>query len=79
MYRTNTRSAKRIGRRTHRMVFRIRGPRMHRDRIRAAVGATASVIGALLLAPWQDPAGSLEQGTRRGFSDADAELREGSP
>ncbi len=79
MYRTNTRSAKRTGRRTHRMVFQIRGPRRHRDRIRAAVGATTSVVGALLLAPWQDPEGSIEQGTRHGFSEADAELREGSP
>jgi hypothetical protein len=61
------------------MVFQIRGPRMHRDRIRAAVGATASVVGALLLAPWQDPPRSIEQGTQHGFSEADAELREGSP
>ncbi len=61
------------------MVFRIRGPRMHRDRIRAVVGATAPVLGVLLLAPWQDPKGSIEQGTQHGFSEADAELREGSP
>ena len=79
MYRTNTRSAKRTGRRTHRMVFQIRGPRMHRDRIRAIVGATTSVIGTLLLAPWQDPPRSTERGARHGGSDADAELREGSP
>jgi len=79
MYRTNTRSAKRTGRRTHRMVFRIRGPRMHRDRIRAVGGATTSVIGALLLAPWQDPPRSIDRGARHGGSDADAELRKGSP
>jgi hypothetical protein len=79
MYRTNTRSAKRTGRRTHRMVFQIRGPRMHRDRIRAVVGATTSVIGALLLAPWQDPPRSIDQGARHGSSETDAERREGSP
>ena len=79
MYRTNTRSVKRIGRRTHRMVLQFRGPRMHRDRIRAVVGATTSVIGTLLLAPWQDPRRSIDRGARHGCSDADAELREGSP
>jgi hypothetical protein len=79
MYRTNTRSAKRTGRRTHRMVFQIRGPRMHRDRIRAVVGATTSVIGTLLLAPWQDPPRSIDRGAGHGCPDADAELREGSP
>lgn len=79
MYRTNTRSAKRTERRAHRMVFQIRGPRMHRDRIRAVVGATAPVIGILLLSPWQEPPRSIEQGPRHGFSDADSELREGSP
>ena len=79
MYRTNTRSAKRTGKRIHRMVFQVRGPRMHRDRIRAVVGATTSVIGTLLLPPWQDPPRSIDRGARHGGSDANAELREESP
>ncbi len=79
MYRTNTRSAKRTGRTIHRMVLQIRGPRMHRDRIRAVVVATTSVIGTLLLAPWQDPPRPIGQGARHASSDTNAELMEGSP
>ena len=77
MYRTKTGNATSAKRRNRRTVFRVRGPHMHRDRIRAAVGATASVIGILLVSPRLEHPRSSEQQVGHGFTDA--ERREESP
>ena len=82
MYRMNTQIARQVGQRTGRTVVPFRGPRMHRNRIRTTIGATASVIAILRLFPWMcrsDDSSAIDLGTRRGFTDSDAERREGSP
>ena len=52
MYRMNTRIARQVGRVTGRTAVPFRGPRIHRNRVRAIVGATASVIATFWLFPW---------------------------
>ncbi len=82
MYRMNTRIARQVGRRAGRTVVPFRGPRMHCNRIRTSIGATASVIAIFRLFPWpcrSDDSSAIDLGTQHGYTDSDAERREGSP
>ncbi len=81
MYRTKMRIARQVGRRTGHAAAPFRGPRMHRDRVRTAVGSTAaSIIAILRLSPCRLPEpGATDLGARPGFTASDGERREESP
>ena len=82
MYTQNTRTARQVGRKVDRTVVPFRDSRMHRNRIRTTVGATASVIAIFRLFPWPcrlAESDAIDLRTRHRFADSDTERREGSP
>ena len=82
MYRSNTRITRQAGRRPDCTVVPFRGPRMPHNRIRTTVGVTVSLIAIFQLLPRPyrlAKSDGIDPGTRHGFTDSDAERREGSP
>jgi hypothetical protein len=82
MYRLNTRIARQVGRRAAHTVVPPRGSHMHRNRIQTVVGATATAIAIFRLFPRPcrvAESNAIDPRTWHGFTNPDAERREGSP
>jgi hypothetical protein len=82
MYRLSTRIARQVGRRAVHTVVPFHDSHMHRNRIRTTVGATTAVIAIFRRFPCPcrvAESDAIDLGTRHGFTDSDAERREGSP